>query len=298
MSAVLNDTTLAQRSKSALLEIDHCVANVTDLDAAAAFVRSAGFTLSPRSDLTAVGVANHLVLFDPPQPNCAAFFELMTTTQPTKLHPAMAQVLQGQARLSWLVMGSSHAQTSYEHLVQHGSAMPAPVHVKREWRLSQQESIWPEFDVTFPVQHPLPFNLCQYHNVELYHRAEWRQHANGARQLVAALAVAAQPEQLAHELARLWDMPAHALGAGHWRVGGAAVGLELLSPAHYRAMYNAEVPLNADLPAYAGLKLRCKDLAASAAFFDGQGFTRHPSSQSTWFIRLEPHVHCIMEFCA
>ncbi len=210
------------------LGIDHLVAHVRDLDRAAKRIREAGFTLSPRSDLTNVGVANHLILFEPADPSCASYFELMMPTAPLDtLHPSMSRVLTGHSGWRWLVLATKDAAAAHRALVGDAVKMPAPVHVRRQWIISPNESVWPEFDVTFPCDERLPFNLCQYHNVSLYQRAEWMQHQNGARQLKAMIAVDPTPEVTAHLYARWFGSRAQPLPTGAWRVIGYPTCLEI-----------------------------------------------------------------------
>ena len=234
------------------MTIDHVVAHVADLDAAAARMAQLGFTLSPRSDLDNVGVANHLVLFEPEDPACASFFELMMPTRPlAQLHPAMAAVLGGPPAWRWFVLASGDAGEDHRRLAAQGVAMAPPVHVRREWRIGDSASVWPEFDVTFPCSETLPFNLCRYHNVELYQRAAWMRHANGARRLRALIAVDDAAQATAARYAGWLGSRATALDGGVWRVEGSPTALELWPP---RAFAERYAPLAAQ-PGLRGIRV-------------------------------------------
>ncbi len=235
------------------LSIDHVVAQVANLEHAAQRMRDAGFTLSPRSDLSNVGVANHLVLFEPVDWSCASYFELMIPTVPLNaLHPSMAKVLAGKPAWRWLVLATRNALVSHQRLTADGVVMPAPLHVRRQWMISPSESVWPEFDVTFPCDERLPFNLCQYHNVSLYQRAEWMRHPNGARQLAAVIAVDPQPEVTARDYARWFGTKAHRLPTGAWRVAGHPTCLEIWSLDALTAHYG----IAARAAGYVGIRVR------------------------------------------
>lgn len=286
-------------SHSSLLAVDHCVANTQDLEGSAEVLRRLGFVLSPRSDLDGVGVANHLILFEPHTSGCASFFEIMSPTRnASSLHPAMREVLQGPARLSWLVLASGDAKRSYAHVQAHGMHMPAPVRVKREWKIDGQ-SFWPEFDVTFPSQPDaqiVPFNLCQYHNVHLYHRSSWMQHANGARRLLAALAIVDDPEQSSRVYAQLWDAQSRMIAPGIWRVSLGQTSLDFLSAPAWKRRY-PDHPVRQGL---AGLRLQVQDVQSTAQYFKEHGVTVHADGDSAMSVQvnIEPRSGLVMEFCA
>ena len=231
------------------------VAHVADLDAAAARMLDLGFTLSPRSDLANVGVANHLVLLPPSDPACASFFELMMSTVPAhSLHPSMAAVLTGPPAWRWLVLATADAHAAQRRLLAMGVKMGVPTHVRREWRIDADQSVWPEFDVTFPCDEALPFNLCQYHNVALYQRAEWLQHTNGANRLRAVVAVDAQAESTARRCAAWFGaeaMPLGAEGTGAWSVQCTPTSLEVWPPAAFAAHH----PGGSVASGYAGIRV-------------------------------------------
>lgn len=234
------------------MTIDHVVAHVADLDAAAACIAKLGFTLSPRSDLDNVGVANHLVLFEPEDPACASFFELMMPTRAVpQLHPAMAAVLSGPPAWRWFVLAAGDAMAEQRRLAGLGVAMSPPVHVRREWRLSADESVWPEFDVTFPCSEVLPFNLCHYHDVSLYQRQQWMRHANGASRLLAIVAVDDAPQATAERYARWLGSRASLREGGVWRVEGSPTALELWPR---RSFAEHHAPLQAQ-PGYRGIRV-------------------------------------------
>jgi hypothetical protein len=240
------------------MTIDHVVAHVADLDAAAARMAELGFTLSPRSDLDNVGVANHLVLFEPEDPTCASFFELMMPTRPAAgLHPAMAAVLGGPPAWRWFVLASADAHADHALLAAQGVDMSAPVHVRREWCIAPGESVWPEFDVTFPCGGVLPFNLCQYHDVRLYQRAEWMRHANGARRLQALVAVDDAAQASAERHARWLGSRAVPMGGGVWRVEGSPTALELWPPGAFAERYAQPTAL----PGLRGILITARGLA-------------------------------------
>jgi hypothetical protein len=287
---------------TSFLAIDHCVANTNNLVASTDALERLGFFLSPKSDLDVVGVANRLVLFESELPGCASFFEIMSPIRPlASLHASMRQVLQGPARLSWVVLASSNAEKSHEHLLKQGMGMSAPVFVRRQWNISEVESVWPEFNVTFPDTpdgQNLAFNLCQYHNVSLYHRSDWMKHPNGARRLTCVIAVVVDPEQTSRRYAELWSAQVKDLGAGMWRVVLGQTSLELMSPQSWSTTYPS-YPLRLG---FAGLRLLTNDLEGTRQYLMSNGVSAveriGAKKGLTVQVTLDDHPSLIMEFCS
>ncbi|WP_395713624.1 VOC family protein [Reyranella sp.] len=189
----------------AIREIDHLLTYVRDLDAAAATFRRMGFTLSPLSRIEAMGISNHLVLMRQGIPGFANYIELMSAHDRARLPPPMAKVLSGPEGIKSMVLGTEDAVAAQQAMLKHGFAAAPPVHVKREWKIAPEQSVFPEFDVLMPVAAPLAFNACRYFNVDLYLRPEWRVHANGAQRMTTVFAVADEPAAVARRYGDLFD---------------------------------------------------------------------------------------------
>ncbi len=240
--------------KNGIAEIDHLLTYVTDLHAASTAYERLGFRLTPRSEIGAMGIANRLVLLSPLTAGTANYVELMSAADRTKLPPAMAATLSGAEGVKSMVMATPDAHKAQAELVANGYGFAPPVHVKREWVIPGEGSVWPEFDVMLPIAAPLPFNLCRYFNLDLYLREDWRQHPNGARHLTATFAVA--PD--AHATARYYEAllgKAATLGAdGAWIVKTAAVELAIYDPLSFAARFGV-APIPGNAPYYAGYRV-------------------------------------------
>lgn len=252
--------------KNGIAEIDHLLTYVADLDAASAAYERLGFRLTPRSEIGAMGIANRLALFSPLTADTGNYVELMSAADRTRLPPPMAATLQGAEGVKSMVMATPDAHKARAELVANGYGFALPVHVKREWVIPGEGSVWPEFDVMLPIAAPLPFNLCRYFNLDLYLRQDWRTHPNGARHLTATFAVA--PD--AHATARYYETlfgAAATLGAdGAWIVKTAAVELAVYDPLYFAARFGiAPPPGNA--PHYAGYRVAVASLDALHASF-------------------------------
>lgn len=187
-----------------IAEIDHLLTYVAEPDAAAALFSRMGFTLSPVSRIDAMGITNYLVLMQPGNPGSANFIELMGSHDRDRLPPPMVRTLSGEQGIKSIVLHAPSAAAAHGVLTELGFAPVPPMHVRREWVIGPGQSVFPEFDVILPVDAPLVFNACQYHNVDLYLRPDWLTHANGARRMSCVFAAADRPEAVVAPLARLF----------------------------------------------------------------------------------------------
>jgi hypothetical protein len=158
--------------------IDHLLTYVRDGAEAATTFSKLGFTLSPVSHIEAMGITNQMVLFAEAAPGCANFIELMSVADRARLPPPMASLLSGEERVKSMVLATPDAARCHAHLTGLGMPFAPPLHVRREWVLEGGSSVYPEFDVLLPQDAGLTFNACRYHDVDLYRRPEWTQHAN------------------------------------------------------------------------------------------------------------------------
>jgi hypothetical protein len=250
--------------KNGIAEIDHLLTYVAELDAASAAYERLGFRLTPRSEIGAMGIANRLALLSPLTSGTGNYIELMSAADRSKLPPPMAATLSGAEGVKSMVMATSDAHAAQKELVANGYGFAPPVHVKREWVIPGEGSVWPEFDVMLPIEAPLPFNLCRYFNLDLYLRRDWRTHPNGARHLTATFAVASDAHATARYYEKLFGRPA-ALGAdGAWIVKCAAVELLIYDPLSFAARFGVALP-PLDAPIYAGYRIAVDKLATTAS---------------------------------
>lgn len=247
--------------KNGIAEVDHLLTYVTNLDAAATAYERLGFRLTPRSEIGAMGIANRLVLLSPLTAGTANYLELMSAADRTKLPPPMATTLSGAEGVKSMVMATPDAHGARAELGANGYGFAPPVHVKREWVIPGEGSVWPEFDVMLPIAAPLPFNLCRYFNLDLYLREDWRTHPNGARHLTATFAVAADAHATACYYETLFGTAATLGADGAWIVKTAAVELAIYDPLSFAARFGVALPA-ADTPRYTGYRVAVASLDA------------------------------------
>ena len=214
---------------STIAEIDHLLTYVADPAAAAALFARMGFTLSPVSRIEAMGITNYLVLMTPGHDGSANFVELMGSHDRLSLPPPMVRTLSGDQGIKSIVLHAPSAAAAHGALTGLGFNPVPPMHVRREWVIGPGQSVFPEFDVILPVEAPLVFNACQYHNVDLYLRPEWLAHENGAIRMSCVFAAAADPAEVAAPLARLFDCPVREEG-GALLVTPGTVDLAIMTP--------------------------------------------------------------------
>jgi hypothetical protein len=181
--------------------VDHLLTFVRELDVAAHFFSRLGFTLTPESRIEAMGIVNRLILFPDAVDGSANYIELMSVFDAARLPPTMARLLSGDEGIKSMVLSLGDVGRARERFVALGCPFGSPVHVRREWKLSASESVWPEFDVLPPVDDVVTFNGCQYRNVDLYRRPAFTTHPNGARAFGRIYCAAADPQAAASRLA-------------------------------------------------------------------------------------------------
>lgn len=186
---------MTRGSSYGINDIDHVVAAVDDADRAGESFARMGFTVTPLSLLHNVGVANRLVLLQPPSPGAANFFEVMSPLHQHSVAPGLRPHLVGTSGYRWIVLSGPDAARTHRDLLRDGYSFAPPVAVKRDWELSDSQVLHVAFDVLLPTDAPLPFNFCAYHTLEHYLRPEFLRHPNGSRSMTDILCMVDQPDQ-------------------------------------------------------------------------------------------------------
>src|SRR5690606_22162239 len=129
-------------------------------------------------------------------------------------------------------------------------------------------SVWPEFDVLLPIPAPLAFNVCQYHNVELYLRKDWLEHPNGAQHLLACLAVSTEPEKTIDYYAQLFGKTRSKNADGSYAVSPGKTELVVHDARTFPEHYPAKLPHQAET-AFVGYRIAVQSLTRLRALLDG-----------------------------
>ena len=251
--------------KNGILEIDHLLTKVAQPELAGEHFMRLGFTVTPLSQIDAMGLCNRLVLFEPLTTGSANFIELMGVTDAARVPPAMAGLLEGPPGIRSMVMTTLDAHAARAELVGNGYAFGDVHHIARDWVLPHHR-IQVEFDVLLPVPAPFAFNVCRYFSLQHYIRPEWTRHANGIRHLEAVYCVASDPRLALRYYENLFGVAAIGSDAQGWSVSPGHVQLTVFSPQSWQNRFNVPAP-----PGFAGYRLRCNDLAETNTFLQSVG---------------------------
>jgi catechol 2,3-dioxygenase-like lactoylglutathione lyase family enzyme len=173
--------------------IDHVVHAVADIERAAAFYETLGFTLTPEGHHP-WGTSNRLVLIGD------AFIELLTVTEPDLIpEPSEGffsfgafnqRFLHGGDGVSMLALKSSDAEADLARFRRVGLRTFEPFHFGRTATLPDGTEARVAFSLAFTEQpgvHRAGFFTCQHHRPDLVWRPEYLQHRNGATRLAEVL---------------------------------------------------------------------------------------------------------------
>jgi hypothetical protein len=273
--------------------LDHLLTYVPALDDAAALFRRMGFSLSPVSHIEQMGISNHLVLMHPLGPGRANYIELMSPHDRSKLPPQMARTLSGEGGVRSMVIATNDLPAFQRRLVRADFSVTSPMRAQREWKIPGEPSVYPEFDVMMPVEAPLPFNACRYYNLELYKRADWLQHPNGARRVCSCYAIAEHPEALS-VYAEIFDRDASRLPDGGWRFPAGDIELIVLPPLLAAERFGLSA-LPAAGPDYLGYEIKVASLDALRALLSAQEVP-HTEDQGALYVHPQTGFGSLIVF--
>lgn len=178
--------------------LDHVVHAVRDLDAAATFYRSLGFTVGARNRHP-WGTHNYLVQLP------GFFVELLTLAEPHRLgDDSLSRMfgayngdfLQRHEGLSLLVLESHDARADEAAFRSAGIAAGEAMRFEREGKRPDGTAVKVAFSLVFAEDNPAPdirFATCQQHYPENFWNPAFQKHPNGASAIAGVVAVAETP---------------------------------------------------------------------------------------------------------
>lgn len=248
---------------SPIKHIDHVLCRVTSADRSALVFEKMGFTTTPLSVIEPMGIANRLILFPQPSPDCLNFIELMAVVSPTNIHPVMAELLSSPDGIKSMVLSGPNAYAAQSAFNSAGFDFDPPTEVAREWTLPTGEIIMPAFSVLLPTVRSLRFNYCHYRNLAPYVRPEWMTHPNGINKLSAVIAVSRDPEEAIAPFAKLFDCPTRLSADGFHTATPGDVLLKIGTAKMASEMFGEEI----DSPEkFIGIELQTPNLSHTKAF--------------------------------
>jgi catechol 2,3-dioxygenase-like lactoylglutathione lyase family enzyme len=247
--------------------IDHVVLSVRDLDAAEAFYRGAGFTLTPRAEQP-FGTSNQMALLD------GNFIDLLGTTAAQKIPPHQpgrySLAAQHQEQLlrregpSLLAMISDDARRDHEQFVTGGLQAGAPIDVTRPTR--QPDGTDAAISFTMVVVPDARMGDAQHFIYEIrtpdtFWHSAYQAHANGAVEISEVVIVADKPVELVPFYAALVSPSAVQTDGDRLRVQMPKGNIVVLTPAELSRRFDGiEVTASERRPYVAGFQVRSRDL--------------------------------------
>ena len=269
----------------AIRGIDHAIIGVRDLDAARAQYERLGFTAAPLGNHVGKATANHCIMF------ADSYLELLGINEPD--YPdtlGLDAFLEARGEgLVKIALGTPDADAARADIEAQGFSPSGPDDLARPLT-DRPDAIVRFRNLQIPEAETggLGTFLCGHKTPELMRPPGSMDHANGARNLVAAAAVADDIEAVGGPWARLLGRPAAGgaldIGRGHvW----------LATPAGADASAGPYGPLPDPLPArpfWLGLRVEVASIQAAKEALRRGGVA--PASEAPGRLRIAPADAC------
>ena len=178
---------------TAIRGLDHPIVGVRDLEQARADWQRLGFTITPRGRHIGWGTANYCIMFP------LDYIEILGIVDARQYVHGLDVFLEQREGLVGLALATADADAAYAGLVDCGLAGEPPKDLARILELPEGE-VRPAFRLVHPAD-PTALGLrgfiCQHLTPELVRRAQWLDHANGARRISMLSVATANPGPLA-----------------------------------------------------------------------------------------------------
>jgi hypothetical protein len=257
--------------------LDHIVHAVRDLDAAAAFYASAGFTVGARNRHP-WGTHNRIVQLN----NC--YIELLSVVEPEKIVPHGARsfsfgafnrdFLAAHEGFSMLLLNSSNAIEDARAFEASGISDFDVFNFGREGTKPDGTPVKLAFSLAFARDAASPdtgFAVCQHHFPENFWNPAFQTHANGAKTSPGAVLVADNPA--GHQ-----SFIKAYTGAGAMDASSAGVtartengDIDILPPASFRDRFGASPGVAGEGMTFGALRFAVADLAQTEALHRQNG---------------------------
>ena len=269
----------------AIRGIDHAIIGVRDLDAARAQFERLGFTAAPLGNHVGKATANHCIMF------ADSYLELLGINEPEHLDTLGLGIFldtRGEGLVK-IALGTPDADAARADIAAQGFSPTGPDDLARPLT-DRPDAIVRFRNLQIPEAETggLGTFLCGHKTPELMRPPGSMDHANGARNLVAAAAVVDDVEAVAGPWARLLGRA----GAG----GALDIGrghIYLAAPADAEGSAGPYGPLPDPLPArpfYLGLRVEVASIEAVKEALGRGGIA--PASEAPGCIRIAPEDAC------
>ncbi len=269
--------------------IDHLVLAVRNLEKAAEFYESIGFTLTPRANHP-FGTDNRLVQMQ------GCFLELLSAERPAQIFEATdtafsfpafnRDFLEAREGMSMLVLESRDEDADRKAFLDGGLRVHDPFTFSRQSKLPGGGEVTVGFSLTFATDPKMPdmaFFTCRQWKPELFSKPEYQAHANGARAVAEVLLVADDPLAAAGFMSVLAGMPARECGPGEVCIETPRGRLTALTPEHLdRRFPGAAAAFAGRSAAFAGFVVSVADPGAVASMWRERGIDVADGPDGPW----------------
>ncbi len=251
---------------------DHLVLAVNDLDAAAGVYGRMGFTLTPKAQHP-FGTGNRLAQLQ------GSFLELLAVTQPDDVPEASPgafsfgaynrDFLAHREGLSMMVLQTEDEAADQQQFADAGLQTYAPFEFSRQAKLPDGSEATVGFSLTFATVDEMPEAVaftCRQWRPDLFWKAEYQDHANGALGIAEVIMVADE------------------VGLAAPLLSGLDVDkVRVLTEAEFQAQYpGARPPEGPGRGRFAGYRIAVADLARTRAVLNDSGLLYSRGEETLW----------------
>jgi catechol 2,3-dioxygenase-like lactoylglutathione lyase family enzyme len=181
------------RTRRAIRGLDHPIVGVRDLEQARRDWQRLGFTITPRGRHIGWGTANYCIMFP------LDYIEILGVVDASQYVHGLDAFLVHREGLLGMALATDDADAAHAHMAECGLAGEPPQDLARILELPEGEAR-PAFRLVHPAD-PAALGLrgfiVQHLTPDLVRRAEWLDHANGARRIWMISVATANGEALA-----------------------------------------------------------------------------------------------------
>lgn len=259
-----------------ILDLDHVMCRVDDIEAGRRRFERLGFTVTPFSPLGVMAGGNALILFRPRSPGRGNFLELAFMSDPAAAHPLVHGILSPGEGIKTVVHMLADQDEAHAHWRGLGLSVPPPISLRRETVLESGEKVDYRFAVLIPEADQVPFMFNGYttNTLDNYLLEEFMEHENGARRWAAIVVVEAEDrfDDTVGLYEKLYGVPADSRD-GHAILCPGDVAFEIFTPAKLEQYYPA-VGLGTGVPRQVGVRIEVADLGRTRKVLakNGLGF--------------------------
>lgn len=269
--------------------IDHLVLCVEDLKKARAHYEKLGFTMTPQAQHP-FGTGNTLAQLQ------GCFLEVLAVTKPEDITEPDAEnfsfaafnrdCLDNREGMSMLVLDSADEKADRAEFLEKGLHVYAPFDFQRLAKLPDGSEETVGFSLTFLADASLPgmaFFTCKQWRPDLFWKADYQKHANGAESVDEVFVVTPEPAAAIQFLAAFADATDFETNEGVARIRTTRGTLGVYTPDAFGAKFpGAFAAADLSTPCFTGFAVKTADAAAAARLWRDAGLDVHETGGARW----------------